>query len=192
MLWILISSTQTFRVAGPRPARFCLEILSVVEDHGDLSSVFCRRSWSSEDHGDHLFTSKFIEKFIKKIIDKFIKKLIGKCLKKVIEEYILVYEESHVYEQFVRQKQFQYDTACRATLNQDWNITVFVLTQSVQPSNCRVANFRGLVLGCIEAGKQASTFGPFQEKEKKPKHPRATKICRENTIYYYTKNTMKH
>ena len=34
---------------------------------------------------------------------------------------------------------------------------MFVLTQSIQLSNCLLANFRGLVLGCIEADFDTAT-----------------------------------
>ena len=40
------------------------------------------------------------------------------------------------------------------------------------------------VLGCIKASKHVTTFGPFPEKEKKPRHPRVTsQISQLNTCW---------
>ena len=40
------------------------------------------------------------------------------------------------------------------------HVSIIVLNQSIILSNYLLANFRGLVLGCIEASKQAITFKP--------------------------------
>ena len=64
---------------------------------------------------------------------------------------------------------YRVHTAASASKMQAW---LFIRPRGVVGAGR--PNSGGLVLGCIDASKQASTV--FFRKEKKPRHPRATKI----------------